>query len=219
MVKVERTFPAPASLEIESKKASGKYDKADVIKQLRENFNDKCYICEIKDLQDPEVEHLLPHENGKYPDRKFDWNNLFWSCGHCNKVKNQEKYAVGIVDCCVDDPEELMFFRLKDGNVDIVAKDKANEKAVLTSTLVYEVFNLKNTAMRIYKSDMRLKELNKEMNVLYDNLEALKKNPDSKVVMRKLKALLRRESKFAAFKRNYIRENARDYMQILSYIV
>lgn len=75
MVKVERTFPAPISLEIESKKASGKYDKEDVIKQLREIFHDKCYICEIKDLQDPEVEHLLPHKNGKYPERKYDWNN------------------------------------------------------------------------------------------------------------------------------------------------
>lgn len=218
MVKVERTFPAPASLEIESKKASGKYDKPDVIKQLRENFKDKCYICEIKDLQDPEVEHLLPHENGKYPERKFDWNNLFWSCGHCNKVKNQEKYASGIIDCCAEDPEELIFFRLKDGNVEVVAKDKDNEKAILTSTLVYEVFNLKNTGMRIYKSDMRLQELNKEMNILYENLQALKRNPNSRVVMRKLKSLLRRESKFAAFKRNYIRENKKEYGQLLSYI-
>ena len=218
MVKVERTFPAPASLKTESKKTTGKYDKPDVIKQLRENFNDKCYICEIKDLQDPEVEHLLPHENGKYSERKFDWNNLFWSCGHCNKVKNQEKYARGIIDCCVENPEELMFFRLKDGNVEVIAKDNDNEKAALTSTLVYEVFNLKNTGMRIYKSEMRLTELNKEMNILYENLEALKRNPNSKVVMRKLKALLRRESKFAAFKRNYIRENKNEYKQLISYI-
>lgn len=218
MVKVERTFPAPTSLEIEAKKASGKYDKPDVIKQLRENFHDKCYICEIKNLQDPEVEHLLPHENGKYPERKFDWNNLFWSCGHCNKVKNQEKYTGRIIDCCIEDPEELIFFRLKDGDVEVVAKDNDNERAILTSTLVYEVFNLKNTGMRIYKSDMRLQELNKEMNILYENLSALKRNPNSKVVMRKLKALLRRESKFAAFKRNYIRENTKEYGQLISYI-
>ncbi len=64
MVKVKRTFPAPASLEIE-------------IRQLRDDFHNKCYICEMKNLQDPEVEHLLPHKNGKYWDRKFDWNNLF----------------------------------------------------------------------------------------------------------------------------------------------
>lgn len=171
---MERTFPAPASLEMEVKKASGRYDKSDVIEQLRKDFHDKCYICEIKDLQDPEVEHLLPHVNGKYRDRKFDWNNLFWSCGHCNKVKNQQKYAKGIVDCCVDDPEELMYFRLQEENVAVVAKDKSNEKAALTAILVYEVFNLQNTDMRVYKSAMRLRELNLEMNALYDNLEAMK---------------------------------------------
>ena len=54
---------------------------------------------------------------------------------------------------------------------------------------------------------------------MYDNLDALKKNPNSKVIMRKLKALLRRESKFAAFKRNYIRENGKEYEQILPYLV
>lgn len=66
MVKVKRTFPAPASLEIESKKRTGSYEKPDVIRQLRDDFHNKCYICEMKNLQDPEVEHLLPHKNGKY---------------------------------------------------------------------------------------------------------------------------------------------------------
>lgn len=219
MVKVERSFPAPPSLEIESQKTSGSYSEPDVIKQLKEDFHNKCYICEIKDLQDPEVEHLMPHKNGKYPERKFDWNNLFWSCGHCNKVKNQEKYDEGIIDCCKDDPEEVIFFRLQDGNVSVLAKNSDDMKAVLTATLVQEVFNIKNTGMRIYKSDMRLQELNKEMNILYDNLEEMKSNPESKVVLRKLKALLRRESKFAAFKRNYIRENSNQYPQLLQYIL
>lgn len=218
MVKVERSSNAPASLEIEAKKAAGKYDKPDVIAQLKEDFHDKCYICEIKGLQDPEVEHLLPHENGKYLDRKFDWNNLFLSCGHCNKVKNQQKYMKGIVDCCIEDPEQLIDFRLKEGNVEVLAKDKTNEKTMLTALLVYEVFNLKNTGMRVYKSEMRLQELNKEMNILYANLTEIKKKPNSKVIIRKLKALLRKESKFAAFKRNYVREHEADFPQLIDYV-
>lgn len=40
MIKIERSFPAPASLEIESKKVSGSYSKPDVIKQLRQDFYD-----------------------------------------------------------------------------------------------------------------------------------------------------------------------------------
>lgn len=218
MVKIERTFPAPLSLALEARKASGKYDKPDVVKQLREDAHDKCYICEMKELQDPVVEHLLPHKDGKYPDRKFDWNNLFWACGHCNGVKNQQKYDEGIIDCCSQDPEELIEFRLINEIIDVRAKDEANEKAVLTATLIQEVFSLKNTGMRVYKSEMRVQELNKEMNKLYDNLGQLDKKPDSKVVLRKLKAILRVESAFAAFKRNYVRENKDRYPQLMVYI-
>jgi len=218
MVKIERTYPAPASLAIESKKVSGKYDKPDVVKQLRKDAHDKCYICEMKGLQDPVVEHLLPHKDGKYPDRKFDWNNLFWACGHCNGVKNQQKYDERVIDCCSQDPEKLIDFKLENEAIDVRAKDDTNEKAVLTAALIREVFSLKNTGMRVYKSEMRFQELNKEMNKLYDNLEKLNKNPDSKIVLRKLKAILRRESAFAAFKRSYIRDNEGRYPQLMTYI-
>ncbi len=219
MVKIRRSFPAPASLETESRNPSGgSYTRADVLQRLKEDFHDKCYICEMKELQDPEVEHLLPHKNRTYPERVFDWNNLFWACGHCNKVKNQRKYDEGILDCCDQDPEDVISFRLRETKVIVTAKAEDDSKAVLTAILVEEVFNLKNTAMRDHKRELRFRKLNEEMNVLYDNLEEMKKNPGSRVIMRKLQALLRRESAFAAFKRNYVRENSRQFPQLLQYI-
>lgn len=218
MVKIERSYPEPASLAIEAQKASGKYDKPDVVEQLRKDAHDKCYICELKGLQDPVVEHLLPHKDGRYPERKFDWNNLFWSCGHCNGVKNQKKYDEGIIDCCVQDPEELISFKLINEDVIVRAKDNTDKKSVLTAMLVWEVFNLKNTGMRVNKSRIRFRELNQEMNKLYHALDELGKNPDSKVVLRKLKAMLRRESAFAAFKRGYIRDNENRFPQLMTYI-
>ena len=39
MVKVERSFPAPASLALESQKANGSYSMPDVVKQLKEDFH------------------------------------------------------------------------------------------------------------------------------------------------------------------------------------
>lgn len=57
------------------------------------------------------------------------------------------------------------------------------------------------------------------MNKLYNTLEELLENPTSKLVLRKLKALLRRESKFAAFKRCYVREKQDRYPQLLAYIM
>ena len=56
MVKIERSFPAPKSLAEEAQKTNGRYDRQDVIDQLKKDFHNKCYICEIKALQDPNVE-------------------------------------------------------------------------------------------------------------------------------------------------------------------
>ena len=69
MVKIVRSFPAPVSLQEEAKKKGGSYEKNDVVEQLKKDFHNKCYICEMDKLQDPQVEHLLPHKNGKYLDR------------------------------------------------------------------------------------------------------------------------------------------------------
>ena len=217
MVKIERSFPSPASLAVESAKKNGSYAKPDVIERLKKDFYNKCYICELKDLQDPQVEHLLPHKNGAFPERKFDWENLFWSCEHCNSVKNQSKYEKGIIDCCKTDPEALIIFHCNDKDVELLNQSPIpNEEVERTIMLIQEVFNLKNTGMRVYKSNLRFKELQKQMNLLFDNLEALKKQPNSKIIFRKLRALLRRDSAFAAFKRCYVREHLLEYPSLSS---
>lgn len=206
MVKVERSSTVPASLKREYMKINGSYSQQDVVEQLKKDFHNKCYICELGELQDPQIEHRLPHFEGKFKERKFDWNNLFWVCGHCNRVKNQRKYDMGILDCCKEDPEERMLFILGAGDAMAEAKDVTDKEAVLTAELITEVFNLKNTGMRIEAVKIRCCRLMEEMNALYNTLEKIRKNPRSKVTERKLRALLRRESAFAAFKRCYARE-------------
>ena len=218
MVKVTRSYPEPESLAVEAKKANGSYNKEDVTERLKKDFNDKCYICEIKNLQDPEVEHRLPHKNGRYPERKFDWNNLFWCCGHCNRVKNNGKYDSGIIDCCKQDPEELLDFSLIEDDVLIKAVDNNDEQSVLTAELIYETFNLRNTGIRKAASENRMQSLLLDMNVLYSELENYKHNPKSKRNIRMIKALLRRESQFAAFKRGYVRTRISEYPGLEDYV-
>ncbi len=219
MVKIERSYPAPCSLAVEEQKKTGSYEKPDVVERLKKDFHNKCYICELKNLQDPQVEHLFPHKNGRYPERKFDWNNLFWACGHCNGVKNQNKYDEGILDCCRSDPEKEISFGLKEGEIELKRLSSREDAAIdRTMSLIWETFNLRNTGMRVYKSEMRMKELQKEMNLLFDNLESLKKDPDSGFLLRKLKVLLKRKSAFAAFKRCYVREHIEEYPQLKEYI-
>ena len=218
MVKVERSFPAPESLAEEAKKASGKYDKPDVIERLKRDFHNKCYICEMKDLQDPNVEHLLPHHNGKYSERKFDWENLFWACGHCNGVKNNGKYDEGIVDCCRQDPEEYLDFQLDNDNVVISVKKSDDQIYKRTALLIRETFSLKNTGMRTYTSDERLRLLQKEMTLLYGQLEKLHNSSNHTIILRTIGSLLRRETAFAAFKRCYVRMHAEEYPQLQKYL-
>lgn len=61
MIKIERSPNPPASLAREAQKSNGSgcYNGPDVMQALNKDFFGKCYICELKPLQDPVVEHLF----------------------------------------------------------------------------------------------------------------------------------------------------------------
>lgn len=208
MVKVERSYPAPESLEKEKKKASGSYTKTDVIERLIQDFHGKCYICNTGELLDINVEHLRPHKN-KDIDLKFDWENLFLSCPHCNGVKNKSKYSE-IIDCCKSDPEEFLEFVYN--TADVLVESKTDKDIdIVTADLICAVFNEKNTGIRKNACEARFKELTGEMNALYKMLEKYETDNKSKRMYRALSGTLKRESQFSAFKRNYIRNNIDKY--------
>lgn len=85
MINFTKSQPAPPCLEVEKNKANGDYKCGDVLNRLSADFHNKCYICEEKAPGSINVEHLVPHQNNQ--DLKFDWNNLFWACSHCNNTK------------------------------------------------------------------------------------------------------------------------------------
>ncbi|OON98239.1 MAG: hypothetical protein ATN35_05695 [Epulopiscium sp. Nele67-Bin004] len=213
MVKVKRSFPAPTSL---SKQKS--YSEVDVVRQLKEDFDNKCYICNIDNLPEGVIEHLRPHKDGIYVDLKYDWENLFLSCRHCNSVKNKKIYEYKIIDCCKVDPEQYLIFNHIEENVTVKSLDDTDEDAVSTSKLITEVFNVSNTGHYTVNSEERRDRLQNEMNKLYKYLQRHKNNPDSKPILRTLKVLLQRKSPFAAFKRSYIRQNKEAYPN-LQYLI
>lgn len=217
MVFVRRSYPAPESLAVEAQKKSGKYNQADVVERLRYDFHDKCYICELKGLQDPVVEHLVPHENGRCISLKFDWDNLFWSCGHCNGVKNKSFYSGRILDCCRRDPELEIRFAYEGADVIVTAFDSSHTEAVKTAQLVTDVFTQKNTGIRTVASELRLKELRLKMRTLYGALQKYRDNP-TVLHRRTVGALLSSESAFAAFKRCYVREHLAEYPDLEEFV-
>ena len=219
MVRIWRSYPAPASLAIEEEKTNGKYNIADVTEQLRRDFIDKCYICEIKPVTDPEVEHRLPHKNNSVPGRKFNWDNLYWSCRHCNLIKARPKYDSGILDCCKYDPEEHLMHQLQNSTVAVSAVDPFNREALLAAELIGESFNLKNSGIRIAACQARLNELQKEMGKLYTALGKYRDNPESKLCRKNVQVLLRKEGAFAAFKRFYVKSHLDEYPELADFLV
>ena len=216
MVKVERSFPAPASLEVEKKKASGTYRTEEVIQRLRKDFHDKCYICEMNHLQSPEIEHRLPHHSGKDRDREFDWNNLFWACRDCNIAKTKQKYEEGIIDCCAVDPEQLLMLSFEDNAVS--ARKKTDSDDILinnTESLLNEVFNKDSRGMRNIRSQERYRALQIEMNTFYRLLSRYSDPETTRDVYMDLQEALDRKSAFAQIKRDYIRAHMDYYPGLL----
>lgn len=220
MVKIERTPTPPESLARESQKAKGSYNEKDVMDQLKHDFHDKCYLCELKGLTDVEVEHLMPHHNRSIKERVFDWNNLFYSCTHCNSVKNNRKYDDKIIDCCKIDPERfLQHIYTNEGEV-IVAPVEGNtdEKVTMTADLIDNCFNQKNSGIRTIQCSARVDRLASTMNSLYQTLDAYRRNRTSTKYSRALRAMLKREYKFAAFTRQYVRSHLDDYPELTEFI-
>lgn len=218
MVKIKRALIPPASLSVESQKSYGSYSERDVVRQLKEDSYDKCYLCELKYLSDPEVEHLKPHYNRKRKELVFDWNNLSYSCRHCNLIKSAPKYDDKILDCCAVDPEEVMDHIFLNGHVEIHSKSQ-DEMIQMTADLIQTCFELRNTGIREAACQYRIKELAETMSILFKTLKKYKDNPEAQRYKRSLNEMLSCSSQFAAFKRNYVKKHLGDYPGLESTVI
>lgn len=214
MIKIERTPIPPASLAIEKKKPNGSYREPDVVRQLQHDFNGKCYLCEMDELQSVEVEHLRPH--GGDIERKFAWDNLFYSCAHCNSVKNQSKYHDVVLDCCKVNPESVLDQQFAEGHVVVIPLDETQE-AQMTAALLTECFERTNTGIREIECQTRVNALNVTMTTLYKALEKYHASPTNRN-LRTLQGMLSRTYKFAGFTRTYVRNHLKDYPGLVEYV-
>ncbi len=76
------------------------YRSGPVYEQIKSDFHGKCYLCEDNEITSIQIEHFEPHK-GEI-DKKYDWNNLFFSCGHCNNLKGAQFWP--LLNCT--DPED-----------------------------------------------------------------------------------------------------------------
>lgn len=215
MIGVRRPREIPRSLT--ELTTQNRYRNDDVVEALAETFHDKCYICEQRPVSDPEVEHLRPHKGGERQDRKFDWNNLFYVCHHCNTVKNKPRYEEGIIDCCVRDPEQLLSQELVDDEVHVAPLAEHDDEAGLTAELIEEVFMTDHPRLRSKASSVRLKELQITMNVLYTKLADYRSGEDCRAEDT-IAAMLRPEARYAGFTRHFVRTHIDAYPRLRRYL-
>lgn len=160
-------------------------------------------------MQDPQIEHLKAHHNGQDRDRMFDWNNLFFSCSHCNSIKNRRIYEESVLDCCREEPERYISQELLDSHVRVLPLNESDE-ARMTAQLITECFERTNTGIRIHACNIRVNALQETMSIFYRNLCEYAKNPTPKINATLL-GMLDRSYKFAGFTRTYIRQHIEDY--------
>lgn len=199
MFNVVRNEPAPASLAGEIK-----YDSEDVWRALNKVFHKKCYICETSEPQDINVEHFVPHQGDEA--LKFDWNNLYFSCGRCNNIKLAEYDA--LIDCC-------------DPNIDVVRAVKHlppstpyarhlliqgrddDDKTKLTAELLDKVFNSEHTPNKAVSASFLRRKVFDQYNLLLTQLKkyydpvALPEEKENAVD--RIKLLLKASSPYSAF--------------------
>ncbi|MDR1410280.1 MAG: hypothetical protein LBJ12_08515 [Oscillospiraceae bacterium] len=101
--------------------------------ELAEDFHHKCYICERKEIDRPEIEHRIPRSANKNDKNLLNGWNLFYACSRCNGAgfkgegfSNSSALCchghgyLGIIDCTSCDPNDFIDLDIDvDGNVKI----------------------------------------------------------------------------------------------------
>ena len=149
----------------------------------------------------PNVEHRIAHKGD--PILKYDWNNLYLSCGYCNNIK-LDRYD-GIIDPIQVDPEE--FIELSHDIDDkmrrmvIIRKIKGYGDVDTAICLLNEVYNEPKPEIKKLACSMLKKKLFAELANFRQMLEEYQTNPSEAAKM-VIEDELSDKSLFVAFKRN-----------------
>jgi uncharacterized protein (TIGR02646 family) len=221
MVHLPKAQPGPPCLEVEKTKANGTYHCEGVLERIQKDFKNKCYLCEDKAPLSINIEHFKPHRGDK--ELKFDWNNLYYACSHCNNTK-LDKYEY-ILDST----------RSADG-VDQRIKYKINpfpkEKAVITAleddqaindtvALLQAIYNGTTELKRIESANLRsklLKEIRRFQELLFNYYDNEFDDEEKRIIKDKIIRELRSTSCFTAFKRWIVRDHTEYLSEFSQYL-
>lgn len=207
MFNVVRSTTVPPSLA-----ACLSYRDDDVLKQLKNDFHDKCYLCELKEPNDVQVEHFRPHS--KNPELKFEWTNLFYVCSRCNNIKLSG--FENILDCTSQNVDVFKSVKLlppvtpKGILVTVEAMDDAPE-TVQTVELLKKIYNEPNTDnKRITAAYLRTKvftKYNRLLELMTEYYSEEKTKEQKHDALCRIRVLMGKEQEFSAFLRWVVLED------------
>lgn len=223
MIKIERRLTIKAqnamkSLE-DAKKRNSTYNTWEVNEALREMFYSKCYICENKESTSYQIEHLIPHRGNV--DLKYDWNNIFLACAHCNNTK-LGKYDP-IINCTEENVDKMIAFRKRGyfGKEEILEFEILESKKEIQNTVkllreVYYGFTpQKRFEARVLRRTLR-KEISKFKEYVREYQDA--EDQEKEDLLYLIEKELKNSSPFTAFKRWLIRDN-KDFYPELEFLI
>lgn len=206
-----KTQQAPPCLAIEKAKANGTYNCDGVLQQLKTDFKNKCYVCEDKEPHSINTEHFLPHRGDN--NLKFDWNNLFYCCAHCNNTKLAKAKYDAILNCTTDPDIDT---KIK-YHIDPWPKEKAEITALVadanvtnTVDLLLEVYNGTTELKKIESANLRsklLKEIREFQNLLFAFYDDSYTEEEKAEIKNSIIRQLRPTSNFTAFKKWILRDS------------
>ena len=171
-----------------------------------------CSICESKEPSVINTEHFIPHRGNN--DLKFDWNNLFYCCGHCNNTKLAKPVFDDILNCTIETDNV-------DSKIKYLIKPFPQEKAIITALentskvnntviLLDEVYNGTTELKRIESANIRsklLSEIRKFQNLLFEYFDDSYDIEERKDIKNQIIRQLKTTSNFTAFKKWILRDN------------
>ena len=153
MVRFTRRVPAPLF----------KYRYGNFRQAVRDDFENCCAYCYLHELYALTedgfwLDHFYPKDEKRFPKRRDDFYNLYWSCYPCSKKKSNkfppyEVLEAGIcfVDLCNDDFDQ--HYRLRsDGRLE-----------PLTTSAAYTIAALRLNAVLLMKFRAMLIELKRPL--------------------------------------------------------
>ena len=208
-----KSQPAPECLAAEKAKANGNYNCGDVLERLKTDFKNKCYLCESKEPHSINTEHFRPHRGNK--DLKFDWDNLFYCCSHCNNTKLAKPEYDDILNCTIENEEvdrkiKYHINPFPKEKAEISAIEIENTKVASTVELLNNIYNGTTELKIIEAANIRsrlLKEIRSFQDLLFEYFDDSYTEEEREKIKSAIIRHLRPSSNFTAFKLWVIRDN------------